>query len=219
MAHTSCLVVRVKPYVSPLKTRFIAYPFFHDRVSRFDRRDYHSTPTLSRIIKPRYPDFSPKIIPELLVQDTIDGLGEPKSLANDPDAPTFDMEDPYVEAPPKCVICENQIPIDYKNIKLLSQFVSTFTGTIYPRKVVGLCTIQYDKIVEAIIFCRRMAMMSHKFKSQSFYDDDRLMYPRPDKVIRKRLADAAAEYKRQNPSKIAEEDEEENREKEQISIQ
>ena len=31
----------------------------------------------------------------------------------------------------------------------------------------------------------------------SYYDDDSLQYPRPDKVIRKRLTDAAAEYKRQ----------------------
>jgi len=158
-------------------------------------RYLQTTLCLDRIIKPRYPDFTPKITPDLKVQDTVLGDGTHESLYDDPDAPCFEMEDPYVETPPKCVICENQIDFDYKNVQLLSQFVSQFTGTIYPRKVVGLCTVQYDKVVKSIIYARKMAMMTHKFKNQSFYDDATLMFPQPDKVIRKRLADAAVEYK------------------------
>ena len=92
-------------------------------------RHLRTTPCLDRIIRPRFPDFSPKLTPDLKVQDTVVGDGEHPALAEDPDAPRFDMEDPYVEAPAKCVICENQINIDYKNVQLLSQFISQFTGT------------------------------------------------------------------------------------------
>ena len=62
------------------------------------------------------------------MQDTIVGTHEPPSLKDDPDSPDFAMEDPYVEAAPKCVLCENQITFDYKNVQFLSQFISTFTG-------------------------------------------------------------------------------------------
>merc|ERR1711931_119285 len=161
-----------------------------------DSRLFHATPCVDRIIKPRFPDFTPKLVPDLKVQDTVIGEGEHESLREDPDAPSFEMEDPYVETPPKCVICEHQIPIDYKNVQLLSQFISQFTGTIYPRKVTGLCTVQYDKIVKEIIYARRLAMMTHRYKNQSFYDDASLLFPQPDKVIRKRLETAAIEYKR-----------------------
>ena len=92
-------------------------------------RQFQTSAALDRIITPRFPNFSPKISPELKVQDTVVGEGEPVSLKDDPDAPTFEMEDPYAETAPKCVICENQITFDYKNVQLLSQFISTFTGS------------------------------------------------------------------------------------------
>jgi len=164
---------------------------------KLGHRLFQTSTGLERMVKSHYPDLSEKVEPELRVQDSVMGEGEPEVLRADPDAPSFEMQDPYVEAPPKCVLCEHQIPVDYKNVKLLSQFISQFTGTIYPRKTVGLCTVQYDKVVREIIYARKMAMMTHKFKNQSYYDDDSLQYPRPDKVIRKRLTDAAAEYKRQ----------------------
>ena len=91
-------------------------------------RYFRTSSCLDRIIRPRYPDFTPKITPDLKVQDTVIGDGSHETLQDDPDAPSFEMEDPYVETPPKCIICENQIDIDYKNVQLLSQFVSQFTG-------------------------------------------------------------------------------------------
>ena len=91
-------------------------------------RYFRTSSCLDRIIRPRYPDFTPKITPDLKVQDTVIGDGSHETLQDDPDAPSFEMDDPYVETPPKCIICENQIDIDYKNVQLLSQFVSQFTG-------------------------------------------------------------------------------------------
>ena len=57
--------------------------------------------------------------------------------------------------------------------------------------------------MSAIHISRRMIVVDESHtqipfsSTTSYYDDDSLQYPRPDKVIRKRLADAAAEYKRQ----------------------
>ena len=96
---------------------------------KLGHRLFQTSAALERMVKPVYPDFSAKVEPELRVQDSVMGEGEPEVLREDPDAPSFEMEDPYVETPPKCVICEHQIPIDYKNVKLLSQFISQFTGS------------------------------------------------------------------------------------------
>ncbi|OXB84098.1 UNVERIFIED_CONTAM: hypothetical protein H355_012216 [Colinus virginianus] len=43
------------------------------------------------------------------------------------------MENPYKEPPKKCVLCG--INVDYKNVQLLSQFVSPYTGRIYGRHI------------------------------------------------------------------------------------
>lgn len=159
-------------------------------------RHYHVTIPLFRIRKPTFPDFSPKLIPDLKVQDPLVACGEHPSLKTDPDAPTFEMQDPYIEPPPKCVICEHQILIDYKNVQLLSQFVSQFTGRVFPRKVVGLCTVKYSEMEKAIAYSRRMGLMPYTYKNINFYDDPRVLYPRPDLVITKRLKDAALQTKR-----------------------
>ncbi len=95
---------------------------------KLGHRLFQTSTGLERMVKSHYPDLSEKVEPELRVQDSVMGEGEPEVLRADPDAPSFEMQDPYVEAPPKCVLCEHQIPVDYKNVKLLSQFISHFTG-------------------------------------------------------------------------------------------
>lgn len=180
-------------------------------------RNYHVTPPLSRILRPRYVDVSATLLPDLKVPDTINEhrsrSGDHPSMASDPDAPSFHLDDPYVEPPPKCVICENQFHIDYKNVQLLSQFCSQFTGRIYPRKVVGLCSVKYDEVVRAILFSRKMGLMSKRYIEHRFYDDAYLTYPVPERVIMKRLKDAAADYQRaQKPALNGGEDIEEEKE-------
>ncbi|XP_044284861.1 28S ribosomal protein S18c, mitochondrial isoform X3 [Varanus komodoensis] len=39
------------------------------------------------------------------------------------------MENPYKEPPKRCILCG--ITVDYKNIQLLSQFISPYTGRIF----------------------------------------------------------------------------------------
>ncbi|XP_075006089.1 small ribosomal subunit protein bS18m isoform X1 [Calonectris borealis] len=58
------------------------------------------------------------------------------------------MENPYKEPPKKCVLCG--INVDYKNVQLLSQFVSPHTGCIYGRHITGLCNKKQKEITKAI---------------------------------------------------------------------
>ncbi|KAM4673152.1 small ribosomal subunit protein bS18m isoform 2-T2 [Amazona ochrocephala] len=58
------------------------------------------------------------------------------------------MENPYKEPPNRCVLCG--INVDYKNVQLLSQFVSPHTGRIYGRHITGLCNKKQKEITKAI---------------------------------------------------------------------
>ncbi|NXJ96080.1 RT18C protein, partial [Corythaixoides concolor] len=58
------------------------------------------------------------------------------------------MENPYKEPPKKCVLCG--INVDYKNVQLLSQFVSPYTGCIYGRHITGLCNKKQKEVTKAI---------------------------------------------------------------------
>ncbi|XP_075277271.1 small ribosomal subunit protein bS18m isoform X2 [Opisthocomus hoazin] len=64
-----------------------------------------------------------------------------------PDQP-IPMENPYKGPPKKCVLCG--INVDYKNVQLLSQFVSPHTGCIYGRHITGLCNKKQKEITKAI---------------------------------------------------------------------
>ena len=49
----------------------------------------------------------------------------------DDDSP-IEMENPYVPLPERCCLCG--VRVDYKNVQLLSQFISSFTGLQLPKK-------------------------------------------------------------------------------------
>ncbi|XP_043369853.1 28S ribosomal protein S18c, mitochondrial isoform X2 [Dermochelys coriacea] len=51
------------------------------------------------------------------------------------------MENPYKDPPKRCVLCG--INVDYKNVQLLSQFVSPYTGRIYGRHITGFMPVVY----------------------------------------------------------------------------
>ncbi|XP_036708465.1 28S ribosomal protein S18c, mitochondrial isoform X1 [Balaenoptera musculus] len=55
------------------------------------------------------------------------------------------MENPYKEPLKKCILCGKRV--DYKNVQLLSQFISPFTGCIYGRHITGiLFSIYYSNL-------------------------------------------------------------------------
>jgi ribosomal protein S18 len=73
---------------------------------------------------------------------------QPISLAN-----------PYEKPAKKCILCEHGIEPNYKNTKLLYQFVSPYTGMVYGRHITGLCKRMQEKVEAetniAISFGRR----------------------------------------------------------------
>ena len=91
------------------------------------------------------------------------------SNSNDDDDQPVEMEDPYLVAPKRCILCG--VKVDYKNVQLLSQFVSSFTGLIHPHDTVNLCDKKYDQVKTAIKLSRRSGFMPHILKEPLFHDD------------------------------------------------
>ncbi|KFO04772.1 hypothetical protein N312_09827, partial [Balearica regulorum gibbericeps] len=82
------------------------------------------------------------------------------------------MENPYKEPPKKCVLCG--INVDYKNVQLLSQFVSPHTGCIYGRHITGLCNKKQKEISKAIKRAHVFGLMPVMFKNPSFLTDPKI---------------------------------------------
>ncbi|XP_070539894.1 small ribosomal subunit protein bS18m-like [Ptychodera flava] len=90
------------------------------------------------------------------------------------DMPETEIEDPYKPARKKCLLCEHDIEVNYKNVRLLSQFVSPQTGNIYPRHVTGLCTHRQEEIVQNIKIARQIGYMPVVYKDTTFLKDPKL---------------------------------------------
>ncbi|XP_064306412.1 small ribosomal subunit protein bS18m [Phalacrocorax carbo] len=88
-----------------------------------------------------------------------------------PDQP-IEMENPYKEPPKKCILCG--INVDYKNVQLLSQFVSPHTGCIYGRHITGLCNKKQKEITKAIKRAQVFGFMPVMFKNPSFLTDPKI---------------------------------------------
>ncbi|BHF57392.1 28S ribosomal protein S18c, mitochondrial [Sparganum proliferum] len=80
-------------------------------------------------------------------------------LSASSDVPT-ELTDPYEPPKKKCFLCKNNVDLDYKNVRLLSQFVSPYTGRIYGRHITGLCIPMQKRISQLIK------------RSRKFGDDD-----------------------------------------------
>lgn len=60
------------------------------------------------------------------------------------------MTNPYEKPKKKCILCEHGVSPNYKNIKLLYQFVSPYTGMTYERHITGLCKQKHEQVVREI---------------------------------------------------------------------
>jgi len=56
------------------------------------------------------------------------------------------LANPYEKPVKKCILCTHGIEPDYKNTKLLYQFVSPYTGMVYGRHITGLCQKMQEKV-------------------------------------------------------------------------
>ncbi|XP_008295872.1 small ribosomal subunit protein bS18m [Stegastes partitus] len=82
------------------------------------------------------------------------------------------MENPYKKAKKGCVLCN--IPVDFKNTQLLSQFVSPYTGRIYGRHITGLCGRKQKEVSKAIKKAHSMGFMSVTHKHPQFMKDPKI---------------------------------------------
>uniref|UniRef100_A0A224Z837 Small subunit ribosomal protein S18 n=1 Tax=Rhipicephalus zambeziensis TaxID=60191 RepID=A0A224Z837_9ACAR len=79
-----------------------------------------------------------------------------QETAVDIDMPDFNMENPFKKEPRQCILCKHNILVDYKNVKLLSQFVSPYTGKIYEKHITGLCQKQQESVKREIMKAKKM---------------------------------------------------------------
>lgn len=87
------------------------------------------------------------------------------------------IKDPYLPAPKKCIFCENNLKIDFRNTKLLSQFISAQTGFIFNQRTTGLCYFKQIELEKAIWKARRFHLMPYKWKETIYLDDPKLFSP------------------------------------------
>lgn len=86
-------------------------------------------------------------------------------------------EDPYKKTEHQCVFCKNDIPLDYKNVQLLSQFVSPQTGIMYSQQVTGLCYSKYLELENTVIKARRLGLMPFFYKETVYAQENELFNP------------------------------------------
>uniref|UniRef100_A0A1A7Y561 Small ribosomal subunit protein bS18m n=1 Tax=Iconisemion striatum TaxID=60296 RepID=A0A1A7Y561_9TELE len=79
------------------------------------------------------------------------------------------MENPYKEPQKGCVLCN--VTVDFKNIQLLSQFISPHTGRIYGRHITGLCGRKQKEVSKAIKKSHALGFMSVTHKHPQFMKD------------------------------------------------
>ncbi|XP_013791731.1 28S ribosomal protein S18c, mitochondrial-like isoform X2 [Limulus polyphemus] len=104
-----------------------------------------------------------------------EAVGE--KISSSDDMPVRDMKNPYEKEKIKCILCKYGIHVDYKNIRLLSQFVSPYTGRIYDKHITGLCDAQQKKVKQEILKAQNFGFMPTITKEVKFFKDPKLFDP------------------------------------------
>lgn len=95
---------------------------------------------------------------------------------DDPDRPIV-MENPFGKEAQVCILCKMNLTPDYKNIRLLSQFQSPYTGRIYGRHITGLCKERQAQVEKAIERAIIAGIMPAYHKQVNFIKDPKLFNP------------------------------------------
>lgn len=101
-----------------------------------------------------------------------------QSIGDEP----IQMANPFKNEVVKCLLCKHNIVPDYKNVRLLSQFQSPFTGRVYGRHITGLCRKKQGEVELEIIKAQKLGLMPTYFKDVRFVKDPKLYDP--EKPIR-----------------------------------
>ncbi|XP_004472735.1 small ribosomal subunit protein bS18m isoform X2 [Dasypus novemcinctus] len=99
------------------------------------------------------------------------GCSQHKQVTSHEDLPV-PMENPFKEPLKKCILCGKCV--DYKNVQLLSQFISPFTGCIYGRHITGLCGKKQKEISKAIKRAQIMGFMPVTYKDPAYRKDPKI---------------------------------------------
>lgn len=110
------------------------------------------------------------------------------------------MTNPYLKEKPQCILCRYGIEIDYKvntffresllivilclqNVRLLSQFVSPYTGRMYDKHITGLCERQHRAVRKEHSRAVRFGLMSMFYRDPKYNNDPKLFDPtRPQRA-------------------------------------
>ncbi|KAL6263734.1 hypothetical protein P5V15_003819 [Pogonomyrmex californicus] len=98
------------------------------------------------------------------------------NIAVEDDMPT-EIKNPFVKEKQQCILCKLNIEPDYKNVRLLSQFQSRYTGRIYGRHVTGLCKHKQMRVEEEIIKAQCAGLMGQWTKEPEYVKDPKLFDP------------------------------------------
>ena len=79
--------------------------------------------------------------------------------------------DPFQKPMHQCVFCKYNIPLDYKNAQLLSQFVSPHTGIVYGQQVTGLCIYMQSEVEKTVFKAKKLGFIPFFYKETSFTSD------------------------------------------------
>ncbi|KAI2806722.1 28S ribosomal protein S18c, mitochondrial [Blomia tropicalis] len=93
------------------------------------------------------------------------------------DLPDPTMDNPFLKEKRQCILCRYQITADYKNVRLLSQFISPFTGRMYDKHITGLCEKQHRAIRTEISRAIKFGLMSPFYRDPKYGEDPKLFDP------------------------------------------
>lgn len=91
--------------------------------------------------------------------------------------PVPNMENPFQKEKQQCILCRLKIRPDYKNPKLLSQFMSQYTGRVYGRHITGLCKRKQEEVEKEITKSQKAGFMPTYMKDPVFTRDPKLFSP------------------------------------------
>ncbi|XP_015174115.1 PREDICTED: 28S ribosomal protein S18c, mitochondrial [Polistes dominula] len=104
-----------------------------------------------------------------------------EKLSEKEDMPDL-RENPYKKEKQQCLLCKLNIEPNYKNVRLLSQFQSRYTGRIYGKHITGLCTNKQQKVETEILKAQNAGLMGYFTKDPRYVNDPPLF--NPDRPLR-----------------------------------
>lgn len=88
-----------------------------------------------------------------------------------------DKPTPYELPKQQCILCKHKIQLDYKNPRLLSQFVSPLNGMVYDKHITGLCELQQTILQREIKKSRLTYLMPIYYRHPKYNADPKLFNP------------------------------------------